>query len=68
MMTELEKVSSSIRAKFKIAIFKSGYTQRELADIIGTTPQQLSRAIAGNTTPKDIEIQKRLATFLQIEI
>lgn len=67
-MTELEQASASIRTKFKIAIFESGYKQRELAEIIGTTPQQLSRAIAGNTTPKDIELQKRLAKFLNIEI
>lgn len=67
-MTELEQATTSVRKKFKIAILESGYKQRELAEIIGTTPAQLSRAIAGNTTPKDIELQKRLAKFLNIEI
>lgn len=67
-MTALELASRDVKMKFKIAIFQSDFNQRELAEMVGTTPAQLSRAIAGNTTPKDIEIQKKLAKILNVEL
>ena len=67
-MTELEKASSNVKIKFKIALIERGMKQAELAEILGTSPAQVSRALAGNTTPKDIEIQKAAAKILNIEI
>ncbi|WP_433322380.1 helix-turn-helix domain-containing protein [Weissella tructae] len=67
-MTALEMASQDVKVKFKIAILQSGFKQRELAEMVGTTPAQVSRAIAGNTTPKDIEIQKKLAKILNVEL
>lgn len=67
-MTALEIASNDVKLKFKMAILQSGFKQVELAEMVGTTPQQLSRAIAGNTTPKDIEIQKKLAKILNVDL
>lgn len=67
-MTELEKVSSKVRIKFKVALIEHGMKQVELAKMLGTTPSQLNRALSGNTTPKDIEIQKQAAKILDIEL
>lgn len=67
-MTELEKASSNVKIKFKIALIERGMKQAELAEILGTSPAQVSRALAGNTTPKDIEIQKAAAKILNVEI
>lgn len=67
-MTELEKASSNVKIKFKIALIERGMKQAELAEILGTSPAQVSRALAGNTTPKDIEIQKAVAKILNVEI
>jgi len=67
-MTELEKASSNVRIKFKIALLERGMKQIELAHMLGVSPAQVSRALAGNITPKDIEIQKRAADILNIEV
>lgn len=67
-MTELERASSSIKRKFKIALFDNNIKQIELARLLDVNPSQLSRALAGNSTPKDIEIQKRAAQKLGIEL
>ncbi|MBZ5985027.1 helix-turn-helix domain-containing protein [Leuconostoc gelidum subsp. gasicomitatum] len=67
-MTELEKASSNVRIKFKIALLERGMKQIELAHMLGASPAQVSRALAGNITPKDIEIQKRAADILNIEV
>ena len=67
-MSELEKASSNVKIKFKVALIKHNMKQVELAEILGTTPAQVNRALAGNTTPKDIEIQKRAAKILNVEI
>lgn len=67
-MTELEQAAKNVRIMFKTALSSRGLTQVEIAKMLNTTPQQLSRAIAGNTTPKDIEIQKKLAKILDVQI
>ncbi len=67
-MSELEKASSNVKIKFKVALIEHNMKQVELAEILGTTPAQVNRALAGNTTPKDIEIQKRAAEILDVEI
>ena len=67
-MTELERASSNVRVKFKVALSEHGMKQVELAKMLGTTPSQLNRALSGNTTPKDIEIQKQVAKILDVEL
>lgn len=67
-MTELEAVAKKAKITFKTALLQKDMTQVELAKLLDTTPAQVSRALAGNTTPKDIEIQKAAAKILGIEI
>jgi transcriptional regulator with XRE-family HTH domain len=67
-MTELEKASTSVKKKFKRALIENDLKQVELARAIDETPAQVSRALSGNSTPKDIYIQKKAAKILGIEI
>lgn len=67
-MTELEKASSNVRIKFKVALIERGMKQVELAKMLNTSPAQVNRALAGNTTPKDIEIQKQVAKILDVKL
>lgn len=67
-MTELESAAKKTKITFKIALLQRGMTQVELSKLLHTTPAQVSRALAGNTTPKDIEIQKVAAEILGIEL
>ncbi|CAH0415932.1 helix-turn-helix transcriptional regulator [Periweissella fabaria] len=67
-MTELEQAAKNVQNTFKVALVSRGLKQIEVAEMLNTTPSQVSRAIAGNTTPKDIEIQKKLAKILDVQI
>lgn len=67
-MTELEQASSKIKQKFKIALIERGMKQVELAQMLGATTGQVSRALSGNSTPRDIEIQKQAAKILGIDL
>lgn len=67
-MTELESAAKKTKITFKVALLQRGMTQVELSKLLHTTPAQVSRALAGNTTPKDIEIQKAAAEILGIEL
>lgn len=67
-MTELETAAKKTKITFKVALLQRGITQVELAKLLDTTPAQVSRALAGNTTPKDIAIQKSAAKILGIEL
>ncbi len=66
-MTELESASSKVKIKFKVSLLERGMKQVELAELLGVSPAQVSRALAGNSTPKDIEIQKRAAKILGLK-
>ncbi|CAK1246942.1 helix-turn-helix transcriptional regulator [Fructobacillus fructosus] len=67
-MTTLEIESRNVERKFKIALFEHGIRQKELAEILQTSPAQLNRALKGNTTPRDLELQKKAAKILGIEL
>ena len=67
-MSELEMAASNVKKAFKIALVNQDMSQQELARLLNTTPAQVSRALAGNTTPKDIAVQKAAAKILQIQI
>ncbi|CAK1245416.1 hypothetical protein R55214_HHFBAMCI_01666 [Fructobacillus evanidus] len=67
-MTELEQASSKVKMKFKLALTERGMKQVEIAEMLHVSPQQVSRALSGNSTPLDIDIQKRTAKILGIEL
>lgn len=67
-MTELEVAAKNVRIMFKTALLEHGMKQVELAKMMNVSPAQVSRALQGNTTPKDIEIQKQVAKILGITI
>ncbi|CAH0416145.1 hypothetical protein KAR50_05775 [Periweissella fabaria] len=52
-MTGLEQAAKNVQNTFKIALISRGLKQVEVAEMLNTMPAQVSRAIAGNTTPKD---------------
>lgn len=67
-MTELEVASRNVEKKFKFALWERNMKQVELAHILQTSPAQVNRALKGNTTPRDLEIQKQAAKILGIEL
>ncbi|MCM0583520.1 helix-turn-helix transcriptional regulator [Weissella diestrammenae] len=67
-MSELEMAVADLRIKFKKALLENDMKQIELARILDVAPAQISRALAGNTTPKDIEIQRQVAKILKIKL
>lgn len=67
-MSELEMAAKKVKKVFKKALVDQDMSQKEIAVLLNTTEQQVSRALSGNTTPKDIAIQKAAAKILQIQI
>ena len=67
-MSELELAAKNVKVMFKTALVQRDIKQVELAEMLGVAPAQVSRALAGNSTPKDIEIQKKAAKILGIEL
>lgn len=67
-MTELENAAKSLKVMFKTALLERDMKQVELAKMLSVSPAQVSRALQGNTTPKDIEIQKQAAKILGIDL
>lgn len=64
----LARNAENLVFEFKIALMKRQMTQRVLAEFVGTDPQQLNRAIHGDTSPKAQVIRKKAAKILGIEI
>lgn len=61
---ELNGTADQILFQFKAELLKHHMTQKELADRIGTGPQQLSRALHGDTSPRSREIRRDAAKKL----
>lgn len=61
---EYEDAVDHLKTKFKIAMIENGYTQRQLANMIGVSDAQISRAIKGDMQPKSKLIRKTLSKIL----
>lgn len=59
--------AKEIKNKIKVALIEHDMKQTELADLMNENPQQLNRAIAGDMTPKSLEIRKRVYKILGIK-
>lgn len=59
--------AKEIKNKIKVALIEHDMKQTELADLLDENPQQLNRAIAGDMTPKSLEIRKRVYKILGIK-
>ena len=55
----LEKSAKECEVKFKVALVEKQITQRKLAAKLGTTPQQVNRAIKGDTSPMSKKLGRR---------
>lgn len=67
-MNQLQQAKIKVKKILKGGIVNSDLSQIELAEMLGTNQGQLSRAINGGTTPKDFELQDKLAKILGVEI
>ena len=64
---QLLKAALDVEKSFKIALLDKGITQKELAKMVNTTPQQVNMAIKGDMTPKSRELRKQIAEILHME-
>lgn len=62
----LDESARECEVKFKIALVENHITQREIATKIGTTPQQVNRAIKGETSPMSKKIREKMQKILGI--
>ncbi|WP_223896976.1 helix-turn-helix domain-containing protein [Lactobacillus huangpiensis] len=62
----LEKQAKECEVKFKIALLKQQITQREMANMLGTGPQQINRAIKGDTSPLSNKLREKMEKKLGI--
>lgn len=62
----IDKASRECEIQFKIALVKHNLTQREMATMLGTGPQQINRAIKGDTSPLSKRIREKMQNILGI--
>lgn len=62
----LEESAKECEVKFKVALVEKQITQRKLAAKLGTTPQQVNRAIKGDTSPMSKKIREKMQKALDI--
>lgn len=56
-----------ISKRIKIALLERGMSQVELAALIKEGPQQLNKAINGDTSPNSVRIRKEVYQFLNMK-
>ena len=62
----LEDAQREIESKIKMHLLERNMSQTELADLIGTSPQWVNRAIKGQNTPKANRIREKIYRVLNI--
>lgn len=63
---DYEAAVEHLRTDFKIAMLENGYTQRQLARMIGVNEAQISRAINGDMQAKSKMIRQTLRKLLNM--
>ncbi|KRN77463.1 helix-turn-helix domain-containing protein [Weissella minor] len=66
-MTALEKEAQNVYIDFKTAMLRSGFKQKEVAEMLGTSQAQVSRAIKGGADPKSIELRNKMTKILNMQ-
>ncbi|MCV3316303.1 transcriptional regulator [Pediococcus ethanolidurans] len=68
-MTEEAMVAGAkaIKSKIKVALIERDMTQVELSNLLNENQQVVNRAIAGDPTPKSLNIRKRIYKILDIK-
>ena len=64
---QLEKAARAIEKSIKGALLDKGMTQKELAKLVHTTPQQLNMAIKGDASSSARKLRKQIAEILNME-
>lgn len=64
---QLEKAARAIEKSIKGALLDKGMTQKDLAKLVHTTPQQLNMAIKGDASSNARELRKQIAEILHIK-
>lgn len=63
----LAESSKAMERKIKIALLERNMTQRELSRLIKENPQQVNRAIKGDTAPKSRELRDKIYKVLNLK-
>lgn len=63
----LAESSKAMERKIKIALLERNMTQRELSRLIKENPQQVNRAIKGDTAPKSRKLRDKIYKVLNLK-
>ncbi|WP_162207891.1 helix-turn-helix domain-containing protein [Lacticaseibacillus sharpeae] len=56
-----------MKVSIKNRLNERGMTQREIGKMLGISAQQMSRAVAGASGPRDIEIREQIYKILGMD-
>ena len=62
----LEENAKKCEIRFKVALLEHQINQREMATKLGTGPQQVNRAIKGDTSPMSRKLRDKMKKILDI--
>ncbi|NVY95929.1 XRE family transcriptional regulator [Lactobacillus sp. DCY120] len=63
---QLLEAAEEVEIQMKVALLTHRITQREMAKMLHTGPQQVNRAIKGDMSPKSRRIRKQMKKILNI--
>ena len=64
---KLEEAKKQVERQIKLGLLNKNMTQAQLADLLGESRTRINLAIKGNTSPKSIEIRKKIYKVLGME-
>lgn len=64
---QLMKTAEELKMEFKIALLKRHMTQKEIGKMLGVKEPQISRAIAGESSPKSRQLRAQMKRILDID-
>lgn len=63
----LQEAASTVKKAIKKRLIDRNMTQKEIADMIGISQQQMTRAVAGASGPRDVEIRQQVYKILDMK-
>lgn len=64
---KLEQAKQEIEFQIKSALMKKHMSQVDLAELLNESKFQINKAIKGNTSPKSVELRRKIYKVLGME-
>ncbi|WDF83598.1 helix-turn-helix domain-containing protein [Lacticaseibacillus pabuli] len=63
----LQEAATAVKKAIKKRLIDRNMSQKEVAEMIGITQQQMTRAVAGASGPRDVEIRHQIYKILDMK-